>query len=72
MLNYFIPLCDQRPRKTGAKYTGEKIAPDEHILPVLKQDFEGKRDGWNIFDSEEHQRKLQEEYKEIEEVLFIK
>ena len=60
-------LNPQRPRKVGAKYTGSMIAPDEHILPDMKMNFEGKRDHWNNFDSGEHQKKLQEEFRELEE-----
>ncbi|GFS13096.1 pre-mRNA-splicing factor SLU7 [Elysia marginata] len=59
--------CLERPRKIGAKFTGSNIAPDEHIIPVFKQSFEGKRDQWNIFDADEHQRKVQEDYRNIEE-----
>lgn len=67
-LSFFFFLLCQRPRKIGAKFTGSNIAPDEYIVPEVKQDFEGKRDTWNGFDPEEHQRKLHEDYREIEEV----
>jgi len=59
--------CLERPRKIGAKFTGSMIAPDEHIIPTTKLDFEGKRDLWNNFDAEEHQRKLQEDFKKLDE-----
>ncbi|XP_012938333.1 pre-mRNA-splicing factor SLU7, partial [Aplysia californica] len=59
--------CLERPRKVGAKFTGAMIAPDEHVIPQLKMNYEGKRDMWNNFDAEEHQKRLQDEYKEIEE-----
>lgn len=59
--------CLERPRKIGAKFTGAMIAPDEHIVPNIKLNFEGKRDHWNNFDAEEHQRRLQAEFKELEE-----
>nr|KAG5704797.1 hypothetical protein BaRGS_015180 [Batillaria attramentaria] len=59
--------CLERPRKIGAKFTGDMIAPDEVIPDELDYDFEGKRDIWNGFDPREHQRKLQEEYNKLEE-----
>jgi pre-mRNA-processing factor SLU7 len=58
----------QRPRKIGARFTGDNIAPDEMIPETLEQDFEGKRDIWVGFDPKEHQRKLFEEYSKLEEV----
>jgi len=59
--------CLERPRKVGARFTGAMIAPDEHVLPDMKMNFEGKRDHWNNFDSGEHQKQLQEEFRELEE-----
>lgn len=61
----------QRPRKLGAKFTGEKIAPDEFIPESVNYDFEGKRDIWNGFDPREHQRKIFEEYSKIDEVNSV-
>ena len=58
----------QRPRKVGARYTGEKIAPDELIPKALVLDFEGKRDLWKNFDARDHQQKLFEEFRRMEEV----
>ena len=60
----------QRPRKTGARFTGEKIAPDEFIPETPVYDFEGKRDIWTGFDPKEHQHRLFEEYGKLEEVGF--
>lgn len=36
--------CLERPRKIGARYTGEEIAPDEYMQPNLSFDYDGKRD----------------------------
>lgn len=59
--------CLERPRKIGARFTGDMIAPDEVIPDDITYDFEGKRDIWNGFDPREHQAKLHEEYNKIEE-----
>ncbi|ESO89806.1 hypothetical protein LOTGIDRAFT_124539 [Lottia gigantea] len=58
--------CLERPRKVGAKYTGESIAPDEYIQDNLDFDYEGKRDRWNGINTEEHRQKLFEEHNKIE------
>ncbi|XP_046333941.1 pre-mRNA-splicing factor SLU7-like [Haliotis rufescens] len=59
--------CLERPRKVGAKFTGEKIAPDEYIQVCLSHDYDGKRDRWNGTDLMEHQNKLITEFDKIEE-----
>ena len=38
-----LPVLRQRPRKTGAKYTGKDIAADEHVQPQLSFDWDAKR-----------------------------
>lgn len=58
-------LCHQRPRKVGAKFTGTGIAPDEHAQVQLDMDYDGKRDRWNGYDPEEHQR-IVEEYAKVD------
>lgn len=63
----YIPVF-QRPRKIGAKFTGDNIAPDEYITPALNFDYEGKRDHAAGVDVEDHQRKVREEYGRLEEV----
>lgn len=55
----------QRPRKVGAKFTGTDIAPDEHMQPQLKFDYDGKRDRWNGYNPEEHM-KIVEEYSKVD------
>ncbi|XP_074529430.1 pre-mRNA-splicing factor SLU7 isoform X1 [Halichoeres trimaculatus] len=57
--------CLERPRKVGAKYTGTGIAPDEHTQVQLDLDYDGKRDRWNGYDPEEHQR-IVEEYAKVD------
>ncbi|KAM4732068.1 pre-mRNA-splicing factor SLU7 [Anableps anableps] len=57
--------CMERPRKVGAKYTGTGIAPDEHAQVQLAMDYDGKRDRWNGYDPEEHQR-IVEEYAKVD------
>ncbi|XP_060576585.1 pre-mRNA-splicing factor SLU7-like [Ruditapes philippinarum] len=58
--------CLERPRKIGAKFTGDSFAPDEHIQPDLEFDYEGKRDRWNGYNPDEHQR-VYEEFEKIEQ-----
>ncbi|KAG8004102.1 Pre-mRNA-splicing factor SLU7 [Nibea albiflora] len=57
--------CLERPRKVGAKFTGTGIAPDEHSQIQLDLDYDGKRDRWNGYDPEEHQR-IVEEYAKVD------
>ncbi len=51
----------------GAKFTGEEIAPDEHIQPELGFNYDGKRDRWNGYDMDDH-KKIFEEFQKIEAV----
>lgn len=68
--------CLERPRKVGAKYTSDDIAPDEHSQPNLQLDYEGKRDRWNGYDPKMHQKviadfaALEEAKKQIKEQNF--
>uniref|UniRef100_A0A667YSD0 Pre-mRNA-splicing factor SLU7 n=1 Tax=Myripristis murdjan TaxID=586833 RepID=A0A667YSD0_9TELE len=57
--------CMERPRKVGAKFTGTGIAPDEHSQVTLALDYDGKRDRWNGYDPEDHQR-IVEEYAKVD------
>lgn len=44
---YFVCTV-QRPRRVGAKFTGDDIKPDEHLQPQLSFDFDGKRDRYAL------------------------
>jgi pre-mRNA-processing factor SLU7 len=57
--------CMDRPRKTGAKWSGKDIKPDE-IIQEIELDYDSKRDRWNGYDPSEH-AKIYEEYEKIEE-----
>ncbi|CAG8637003.1 10711_t:CDS:2, partial [Racocetra fulgida] len=57
--------CMDRPRKTGAKWTGQDIKPDE-IIQEIDLDYDAKRDRWNGYDPSEHS-KIYEEYEKIED-----
>ncbi|CAG8592348.1 5561_t:CDS:2, partial [Acaulospora morrowiae] len=57
--------CMDRPRKSGAKWTGQDIKPDE-IIQEIDLDYDSKRDRWNGYDPSEH-AKIYEEYEKIEE-----
>lgn len=56
--------CVERPRKTGARWTGDDLKADEKLTHV-ELDFEAKRDRWNGYDPSEHS-KLIEEWELIE------
>lgn len=55
-----------KPRKVGARFTNDDIAPDEKGLPTLNLDYDGKRDRWNGFDPAAYQAVI-EEYTKVEE-----
>jgi pre-mRNA-processing factor SLU7 len=57
--------CLERPRKKGAKWTGEDIRPDEAMLDDMKLGFEAKRDRWNGFNPAE-QLELVKEWELVE------
>lgn len=57
--------CMERPRRVGAKFTGDDIKPDEHLQPQLSFDFDGKRDRWNGYNVDDY-RKTVEEYVKLE------
>eukprot|EP00736_Rhodelphis_marinus_P010751 Rmarinus@m.13796 len=48
--------CLERPRKVGAKFTGEDIAADDAALPELELDYDAKRDRWNGFEFSDDRR----------------
>lgn len=58
--------CLERPRKKGAKWTGDDIAPDEFIQPDLDLGFEGKRDRWNGYDPARHRFEVFEEFQKVD------
>merc|ERR1711953_1443254 len=58
--------CMERPRKKGAKWTGEDIAPDEALQPDLELGFEGKRDRWNGYDPARHRFEVFEEFSKVD------
>ncbi|CAB1324996.1 unnamed protein product, partial [Coregonus sp. 'balchen'] len=58
--------CLERPRKVGAKFTGNGMAPDEHSQIYLDLDYDGKRDRWNGYDPEDHMR-IVEEYAKVDQ-----
>ncbi|KAL7274078.1 mRNA splicing protein [Rhizina undulata] len=58
--------CLSRPRKLGARWTGQDIQPDE-IIEEVQLGWDGKRDRWNGYDPREHQRVV-EEHARMEEL----
>ena len=55
----------QRPRKVGAEFTGKNLRPDEFLHPKLTLTYDGKRDRWNGYNTDEHQAVV-EEYAKVE------
>jgi pre-mRNA-processing factor SLU7 len=55
----------ERPRKKGARWTGEDIQPDE-IVQDIELGFDAKRDRWNGYNAEEHVN-IMKEWQLVEE-----
>jgi len=51
--------CLSRPRKLGAKWTGQDIEADE-VVENVDLSWDGKRDRWNGYDPKEHRRVVEE------------
>ena len=49
----------------GAKFTNQDIKPDEYVHPDLTLTYDGKRDRWNGYNTNEHQAVV-EEYAKVE------
>ncbi|CAH1155122.1 unnamed protein product [Phaedon cochleariae] len=58
--------CMDRPRKVGAKFSGQHIAPDEFLQKNLSLSFDGKRDRWSGYDPSEHKAVI-EEFQKVED-----
>ena len=64
--------CFERPRKRGAKYTKNNFRSDEYIKPLpFKNDYEGKRDRWNGYETAKELEKFKE-YEIIEKEIELK
>ena len=50
--------CMERPRKVGARFTGDNIACDEYEQPDVNLDYDGKRDRWNGFNPNDYDKVL--------------
>ncbi|CAI4233291.1 unnamed protein product [Auanema sp. JU1783] len=59
--------CFERPRKVGAKFKEADIQEDDYVQPVLSLGFEAKRDRWNGYDPEIHQKQVMKEFERLEE-----
>lgn len=67
-MTHKVKDCLERPRKTGAKYTGRDIRPDELVLSggdgnsssSSKRSFDAKRDRWVGYDTSQHMEIAQE------------
>jgi pre-mRNA-processing factor SLU7 len=57
--------CLERPRRKGAKFTNKDIQADD-VVQAIPTGYAAKRDRWNGYDPNEHQ-KVYEEYEAIEE-----
>lgn len=58
--------CMERPRKIGARFSGQGIAPDEFVQKTLSLNYDGKRDRWCGYDPSEH-KAIIEEFQKVEE-----
>ena len=64
--------CFERPRKRGAKYTKKNFSNDEYIKPLpFKNDYEGKRDRWNGYETAKELEKFKE-YENIRKQIELK
>ena len=64
--------CFERPRKRGAKYTKNNFRSDEYIKPLpFKNDYEGKRDRWNGYETAKELEKFKE-FEIIEKQIELK
>ena len=64
--------CFERPRKRGAKYTRNNFCHDEYIKPLpYKNDYEGKRDRWNVYETAKELEKFRE-YENIRKQIELK
>ena len=64
--------CFERPRKRGAKYTKNNFSHDEFIKPLpYINDYEGKRDRWNGYETAKELEKFRE-YEKIRKQLDLK
>ncbi|CAF0736505.1 unnamed protein product [Didymodactylos carnosus] len=59
--------CIERPRRVGARFTGENFAPDEYVQSDINLSWDGKRDRWNGIDINWHQTKIHDEYTKLED-----
>jgi pre-mRNA-processing factor SLU7 len=64
-MSHKIKDCVERPRKVGAKYTGEDIQQDE-MVQEFKHGYDAKRDRWNGYDPQSHME-LVEQWKLVED-----
>ncbi|KAK9457845.1 mRNA splicing protein [Dipodascopsis uninucleata] len=58
--------CMERPRKVGAKWTGQDIQADD-LLQEVPMTWDSKRDRWNGYDASDHAKVIQE-YERLEEL----
>lgn len=58
--------CFEKPRKIGAKFTGQVVGYDDFQQPQLIADYDAKRDRWSGYDPANH-REIIEEYQKVEE-----
>lgn len=65
-MTHKVKECLSRPRKLGARWSGEDIEADE-IVQQVELGWDGKRDRWNGYDPREHDRVV-EEYQRLEEL----
>lgn len=55
-------FCMERPRKVGARFTNDDIAPDE-VVENLELTYDAKTDNWNGYTPDMHMRHIKEHQK---------
>ena len=65
-LTHKLKDCLSRPRKTGAKWSGQDIQADE-VIQDVELGWDAKRDRWNGYDTGEY-KAVVEEYAQLEQL----
>lgn len=66
-ISHTLKYCLERPRRVGAKFTGNHIAADDKIQNLIITKYDAKRDRWNGYDTNEYE-KLFHRHEKIEEL----
>lgn len=65
-MSHKVKDCMERPRKRGARWTGEDIQADE-VIQDINVSWDAKRDRWNGYDATDY-KKVIERYEKLDEL----